>query len=180
MNRNAVETVMGAVVLVVAAVFLFFAYTTTQVQAVAGYEVTARFDRVDGVRDGTDVRISGIKVGSVLSQSLDPKTFLATLRLSIDPSVKLPTDTVASITSSGLLGDNFVQLDPGNEDEMIAPGGAIAHTQSPINLTNMIGQFIFGQTGQKKEGGGDQSQGNQPQGSQQPGSQQPGSQQPGK
>ena len=63
MNRNAVETVMGAVVLVVAAVFLFFAYTTSQVRAISGYDVTANFDRVEGIRDGGDVRISGIKVG---------------------------------------------------------------------------------------------------------------------
>lgn len=153
MNRNAVETVMGAVVLVAAAVFLFFAYTTTQVQAVGGYELTARFDRVDGVRNGTDVRISGIKVGSVTSQSLDPQTFLASLHLSIDPSIKLSKDSVASITSSSLLGDNYVQIEPGNDDEMIPPGGTIEHTQSPVNLINMIGQFIFGQTGQKKDGG---------------------------
>jgi phospholipid/cholesterol/gamma-HCH transport system substrate-binding protein len=156
MSRNAVETVMGAVVLVVAAVFLFFAYTTTQVQAVSGYDLTARFDRVDGVRQGTDVKISGIKVGSVATATLDPKTFLATLRLSIASDIKLPKDTVASIKSAGLLGDNFVALDPGNEDAMIPPGGTIEHTQSPIDLMGLIGQFIFGQTGQsgpKKEGG---------------------------
>lgn len=153
MSRNAVETVMGAVVLVVAAVFLFFAYTTTQVQAVSGYELTARFDRVDGIRDGTDVKISGIKVGSVIAETLDPKTFLATVRMTIDPAIKLPKDTVASITSSSLLGDNYLLLEPGNEDQMIPPGGTVEHTQSPMNLTNMIGQFIFGQAGQKKEGG---------------------------
>ena len=95
MNRNAVETVMGAVVLVVAAVFLFFAYTTSQVRAVSGYELTARFNRVEGLRDGGDVRISGIKVGSVVSQKLDPKTFVAVVKMSIDPSIKLPVDTVA-------------------------------------------------------------------------------------
>ena len=85
MNGNVIETVMGAVVLVVAALFLFFAYNTSQMRAVPGYQVTADFERVDGIRDGSDVRISGIKVGSMLSQDLDPKTFLATVRMSDRP-----------------------------------------------------------------------------------------------
>lgn len=153
MNRNAVETVMGAVVLVVAAFFLFFAYTTSQVGAVSGYDLTARFNRIEGLRDGSDVRISGIRVGSVVSQELDPKTFVAVVRLSIEPSIKLPVDTVAAITSSGLFGDNYVSLEPGNEDEIIKPGGQIEHTQSPMNLQSLIGQYIFSQSPQKKDDG---------------------------
>ena len=152
MNRNAVETVMGAVVLVVAAVFLFFAYTTSQVRAVSGYELTARFDRVEGLRDGSDVRISGIKVGSVISQRLDPKTFVAVVRLSVEPDIQLPVDTVATITSAGLFSDNYVALEPGNEDQLIKPGGQIDHTQSPMNLQALIGQYIFSQqSAQKKD-----------------------------
>src|SRR5438105_13203658 len=85
MTGNAVETVMGAVVLVVAAVFLFFAYTTTKVTAGTGNIYTAQFSRVDGIRDGTDVRINGIKVGQVVSQTLDPKTFYAVVKISVDP-----------------------------------------------------------------------------------------------
>ncbi|HXM84654.1 MAG TPA: outer membrane lipid asymmetry maintenance protein MlaD [Stellaceae bacterium] len=157
MNRNAVETVMGAVVLVVAAVFLFFAYTTTQVHAVGGYTLTAQFDKVDGLRDGGDVKISGIKVGSIISQTLDPKTFFATLTISMDPAIKLPVDSVATISSSGLLGDKFLSIEPGNEDETIAPGGRITHTNSGMSLESLIGQVIYGQAQQKK-GGDDNSQ----------------------
>ena len=155
MSRNVIETVMGAVVLVIAALFLMFAYSTAQVRATRGYEVTAEFDRVEGIREGTDVRISGIKVGSIVSQTLDPKTFLAIVHMSIDPAVKLPTDTVAQIASSGLLGDKYMSLVPGADEEMIAPGGKIARTQSPMSLENLIGQYIFSQgggAGQKKEG----------------------------
>jgi phospholipid/cholesterol/gamma-HCH transport system substrate-binding protein len=151
MKRNAVETVMGAVVLVVAALFLFFAYTTSEVRAISGYELSATFDRVSGLRTGGDVKISGIKVGTVMSQTLDPKTFLATIRMSIDPTIKLPTDTVATIASSGLLGDNYVSLVPGNEDEMIKPGGTISHTQPPMDLQSLIGQYIFSQGGGEKK-----------------------------
>lgn len=153
MNRNAVETIMGAVVLVVAAVFLFFAYTTTQVNAISGTEYTAQFDRVDGLRDGSDVKISGIKVGSIVSQSLDPRTFLASITISIDPQIKLPVDSVAVIASPGLLGDNFLSIEPGNEDKIIPPGGRITHTQAGMNLQSLIGQVIYG-AGQNKGQGG--------------------------
>jgi phospholipid/cholesterol/gamma-HCH transport system substrate-binding protein len=154
-SHNAVETVMGAVVLVVAALFLFFAYTTSQVAAVAGYTLTARFNRVGGLRDGGDVRISGIKVGSVVSQTLDPKTFVAVVKMSIEPSIKLPVDTVATITSNGLFGDNYLSLEPGNEDALIAAGGQIDHTQSPMSLESLIGQYIFSQQPQQKKEGGE-------------------------
>jgi phospholipid/cholesterol/gamma-HCH transport system substrate-binding protein len=151
MTRNVIETVMGAVVLVIAALFLFFAYSTSQVHAVRGYEVVAQFDRIEGVREGSDVRISGIKVGSIVAQSLDPANYLALVRMSIDPKIKLPTDTIAQIASSGLLGDKYMSLLPGAADEMIPPGGQIKYTQAPISLENMIGQYIFSQQqGQKK------------------------------
>lgn len=152
MNRNAVETVMGAVVLVVAAVFLFFAYTTSQVSAVSGYQLKARFSNADGLKDGGDVRISGIKVGSIVSQALDPKSFQAMVTMSIDPSIKLASDSVAQITSSGLLGDKYISIEPGNEDEVLKAGGTITHTQAAMSLENLIGQVIYNQaqgSGQK-------------------------------
>ncbi len=150
MNRNAVETVMGAVVLVVAAVFLFFAYTTSQVRAVTGYDVTANFDRVEGLRDGGDVRISGIKVGSIISQTLDPKDYVAVVKMSIEPSIKLPVDSVATIASTGLLGDRYLAIVPGAEDEYIKPGGKIEHTTPPVSLESLIGQFIYGMQGSQQ------------------------------
>ena len=149
MRGNVIETVMGAVVLVVAAVFLFFAYSTSQLRAVQGYEVTAEFERIDGIREGGDVRISGIKIGSVVGERLDPKTFLATLRMSIDPVIKLPDDTVAEIVSAGLLGDKYLSLVPGGSDNVIPPGGRIKYTQSSISLENLIGQMIFSAPGKK-------------------------------
>jgi len=159
MSRNVIETVMGAVVLVIAAVFLFFAYSTSQVRAVSGYEVTANFDRIEGIREGGDVRISGIKVGSIVSETLDPTNFLAVVKLTVDPVVKLPTDTVAEILSSGLLGDKYLALVPGAADDMIKPGGVIKFTQSPMSLENLIGQYIFSQGQSKKsEGEGDKGQ----------------------
>jgi len=155
MSRNTIETVLGAVVLVVALLFLFLAYTTSQVRAVQGYQVTAQFDRIDGIRDGSDVRIAGVKVGSVVGEKLDPKTFLATVRMSIAPQYKLPDDTVAEIVSSSLLGDKYMSLVPGGSDKMVPPGGRIKYTQSPVSLENLIGQMIYSPpAGPPKAGGG--------------------------
>src|SRR5215469_8441909 len=159
MTGNVIETVMGGVVLVVAALFLFFAYSTSQVRAVQGYPVTAQFDSITGIRDGSDVRIAGVKVGSIVSETLDPKTFLADVRMSIDPAYKLPDDTVAEIVSNGLLGDQQMALVPGGSEQMIPPGGQIKFTQSPVSLENLIGQMIFSQPGgQKKPGEGEAPQ----------------------
>jgi phospholipid/cholesterol/gamma-HCH transport system substrate-binding protein len=159
MSGNVIETVMGAVVLVVAALFLFFAYTTSQVRAVDGYTVTAQFTRVDGIRDGSDVRIAGVKVGSITGENLDPKTYLATLKMSINPEYKLPEDTVAEVISSSLLGDKYLALVPGGSDKNIPPGGQIKYTQATASLEDLIGQMIFSQAGagaQKKPGEGPQ------------------------
>jgi phospholipid/cholesterol/gamma-HCH transport system substrate-binding protein len=156
MTGNVIETVMGAVVLVVAAFFLFFAYSTSQVRAVQGYQLTAQFDSVSGIHDGSDVRIAGVKVGSIVSETLDPKTFLADVRMSIDPAYKIPDDTVAEILSAGLLGDKFMALVPGGSEQTIPPGGRIKFTQSPVSLENLIGQMIFSQPGaQQKPGEGE-------------------------
>ena len=163
MKGNVIETVMGAVVLV-AALFLFFAgESTSQLRSIKGYELSANFEHIDGICDGSDVRISGIKVGSVLGTALDPATFLATVRMSVEPSVKLPDDTVAEIVSSGLLGDKYMSLVPGGSDKDIAPGGRIKFTQSSVSIEHLIGQMMFSPPGGKKPGEGDAASPNPPQ-----------------
>lgn len=151
MGRNLIETLMGALVLVVAGLFLVFAYRTTQVRTGGGYEVVARFERVDGLNRGADVKMSGIKVGTVVDQRLDPERFLAVVRMSIDPAIKLPTDSVAQVASEGLLGGYFVALVPGGDDKTIPSGGEIKFTQAPVNLVQLLGKFMFSQ-GDKESG----------------------------
>ncbi|HEY8871815.1 MAG TPA: outer membrane lipid asymmetry maintenance protein MlaD [Stellaceae bacterium] len=158
MRGNVIETVMGAVVILVAGLFLVFAYKTSQLRAVSGYELSADFSRVDGIRQGSDVRIGGIKIGSVTGEDLDPKTFLALVRMSIDPKVQLPDDTVAEIISAGLLGDKYLSLVPGGSDNVIPPGGKIKYTQSSVSLENLVGQMIFSAPGAKKPGEGETPQ----------------------
>ena len=150
MRGNVLEIVIGGVVLIAAALFLAFAYRTSQFRTASGsYEVSADFARIDGIHQGSDVRISGIKVGTVVADELDPKTYLATIRMSIDKEVQLPEDTVAQVTSSGLLGDKYMSLAPGGSDTMIPSGGKIRYTQSSISLENLIGQMMFSTPGAK-------------------------------
>ena len=156
MNGNIFEALIGAVVLVVAAVFLVFAFSSANVGTVQGYEITAAFDRIDGLGLGADVRMSGIKIGTVIDQRLDPETFLAVVHMSIDSEVELPVDTSAQIISDGLLGSKFMALIPGGDFEVIPPGGRVTFTQSPIILENLIGQLIFSAgSGDDSEGSGD-------------------------
>jgi phospholipid/cholesterol/gamma-HCH transport system substrate-binding protein len=147
MTRNLLETLLGAVVLLVAAGFLAFAYSSSQVKETGGYELVARFDKVDGLERGSDVRISGIKVGTVLNQSLDPETYRAEVRFNVRDDVRLPADTSAAVVSNGLLGGKYLALVPGGDIEMLEPGGEVTLTQSAVNLEDLIGHMIFSQTG---------------------------------
>lgn len=151
MSRSLLETLIGGAVLVIAIGFVTFAYSRSTVQTVQGYEITARFDRIDGLQEGGDVRISGIKIGSVISLQLDAKTYQAVARLSIRDDVKLPDDSTAAVVSESLLGGKYVALDPGGSDRNLGPGGAITITQSSLNLESLIGHFIFGEKGKKAE-----------------------------
>lgn len=143
MNHNAIETVLGAVVLLVAGVFLAFALREADLRKVSGYDVVANFSKIDGISPGIDVRISGVKVGSVAKTELDPKTYLAKVTLSIKPDIKLPIDTVAKVSSEGLLGGKYMALEPGAEDDVLKDGDQIQYTQASLNLEEMIGKFIF-------------------------------------
>jgi phospholipid/cholesterol/gamma-HCH transport system substrate-binding protein len=160
MRRNLLETLLGAVVLIVAIGFLAFAYRTSQVSDSDGYELLARFDRVDGLERGADVRISGIKVGAVIDQTLDPETYRAEVRFTLRDDVQLPLDSSAAVVSNGLLGGKYLALVPGGDIEMLEPGDEVALTQSAINFEDLIGHFIFSQgSGDKSQGSGVDGQG---------------------
>jgi phospholipid/cholesterol/gamma-HCH transport system substrate-binding protein len=144
MQNHTVETLIGAIVVVVAVAFLYFAYSSNSTASLSGYEVEARFQRVDGLNVGTDVRLSGIKIGSVSALTLDPKTYQATVHLNIRSDVKLPDDSSVMVTSTGLLGNSYLSISPGGSDKMIASGGAIHNTQRSVDLKSLIGRFASG------------------------------------
>ncbi len=147
MQGNLVETLIGAVVLAVAAFFLAFAYSTAGVGGgVSGYELKARFNRADGLVTGSDVRMSGIKVGTVTAQALDPKSYDAVITFTIDGRYQLPDDSAAKIASESLLGGNYLSIEPGGSDVMLKPGQNIKFTQGSVSLMDLIGQAIFSAT----------------------------------
>ncbi|MBM3569806.1 MAG: outer membrane lipid asymmetry maintenance protein MlaD [Alphaproteobacteria bacterium] len=148
MGSQLVETLIGAVVLAVAALFFGFAYTSTKVGRVSGYELTARFDKVDGLRIGSDVRMAGIKIGTVTGQRVDAESYQAEIKLSVDPAIKLPDDSTAKIASDGLLGSKFLALEAGASDRTLSAGGRIKFTQGSINLEELLGKFVFSSTDQ--------------------------------
>ncbi len=143
MRRNIIETIMGGIVILVALFFVVFAFNSSGVSTVDGYEVTAEFDDATGLAPGTDVRMAGVKIGTVVEQKLNPETFFAQVVLNIDENIKLPVGTSARIISDGLLGGNFVSLTPGGDDANIPAGGAIEYTQGSINVVDLLGRFVF-------------------------------------
>lgn len=147
MRRNAVETVLGAVVLLVAGMFVYFAYNTAQVKAIDGYNIKASFFKIGGLTTGSDVRINGIKVGTVTNARLDPETFDAVLEMSIKPDIKLPTDTIAAIGSEGIVGGKYVRITPGSAKETISDNGSISETKDFRSLEDQVGEIIFLATG---------------------------------
>jgi phospholipid/cholesterol/gamma-HCH transport system substrate-binding protein len=154
MGKNLAETVMGGLVLVVALMFIYFFINTAQVKTVGGYNVSAVFAKIGGLQKGSDVRMSGIVVGSVVESMLDPKTYDAVIKLSIAPSVKLPVDTIAKISSVGIMGGKYLRLLPGRATAHIKPNGMIDKTEDFKSLEDQVGQIIFLATSgdSKKEG----------------------------
>ena len=170
-GRNFAEVATGAVVLVVAALFLGYAVLHSgRAGSMTGSNaqtLRARFDRIDGLAPGADVRIAGVKIGSVVESRIDPQTFLAVLTLRVEGGLRLPSDTSAEITSEGLLGGKYVALVPGGSEQMLRDGGEITITQSSVSLESLLGRFIFSVTEmnqgrQQQEGGGSGGAGTPP------------------
>lgn len=157
-NNNVIETIMGAIVLLVAGGFLVFAYRSGQMESINGdaIPIKARFESAAGLSNGSDVRIGGIKVGMVSSMSLDPETYQALVQMRIRKDTKLPRDSSAAIVSDGLLGDKYVEIIPGGDEKTLAAGGMIDYTQSSVNLEQLIGKYMF--SGGGVEGGKPSSQ----------------------
>ncbi|MEL7460393.1 MAG: outer membrane lipid asymmetry maintenance protein MlaD [Pseudomonadota bacterium] len=146
MSNSATEVVAGGLVLAAAAGFLIYA---TQFADLGGggtgtYELSASFRSVEGVGVGTDVRLGGVKVGTVTALDLNPETFRAETMIAIDDEIVLPDDTSVLISSEGLLGGSFVELLPGGSPFNIDPGGEILDTQSSVSLIQLLLRFVSG------------------------------------
>ena len=161
------ETLTGAVVIVAAVAFLAYAVAHSGRSIASGYPLLARFDHIDGLAIGSDVRIAGVKVGTVTDERIDTKTFSAVVSMSVQNDIQLPKDSAALITSESLLGGKYITLSPGGDETTLKPGQTITITQSSVSLEELLGKFIFSVTtlNNAKDGakeGGSQSGGSKP------------------
>ncbi len=150
-SNNYFEIIVGTFVLICAIVFFFTSFNKSQSKTVSGYNLIAKFDNADGINNGSDVKISGVKIGTVESQFLDTKNFKASLILNIPNHIKLSSDSSIKISSEGLLGSKYLSISPGGDEEFLKDGDEIIFTQSSVNFEDLLGKFIFNSTEKKDD-----------------------------
>ncbi len=152
MSKNFVETLTGFLVIAVALFFLTYAYVgKNNKENYDGTVYNVNFERVDGLAVGGDVKISGLRVGSVLSAEIDEKTYQAKVKLEVDKDIKIPDDSTAEIISAGLLGDKYIAIVPGGSEKNLKKGEDIRFSQPSISIEALVGKFMFGSSDDKKE-----------------------------
>ncbi|UXU74696.1 outer membrane lipid asymmetry maintenance protein MlaD [Paracoccus sp. SMMA_5_TC] len=139
---------VGALVLAIAALFLFWSTkgTTMSARLGSGYELRAAFPSVDGIEIGTEVRVAGVRIGKVTGIELDPQTYLAEARMALPAALQLPVDSAALIQSDGLLGGAYIELQPGGADELLQPGDEIEDVQGAVSLLTLMMKFVDAQS----------------------------------
>ena len=146
MKENKLEVIIGAVVLVVAIGFVIFLYQSTglSVSNSRHYELKADFRSADGIHVGTDVRLAGVKVGTVSDLSLNVETYRAEAKLTIENKVDIPDDSALTVSSEGLLGGNFIEIIPGASYKYMQPGDEFLDTQGSVSLISLLLKFVSG------------------------------------
>jgi phospholipid/cholesterol/gamma-HCH transport system substrate-binding protein len=132
--------------------FVSFAYLAVRLGDVRIFEdptyaVAARFGSISGLREGAVVEIAGVQVGRVERITLDPRSYDAVVQMTLDPQAKLPTDSIASIRTTGLIGERYINISPGGDFDYIEPGGEIVETESAVSIEELISRYIFGSGG---------------------------------
>ena len=146
MGENTTEVLTGAAVLAAGIGFALYLGTTTGVtdRTSGTYELRASFRSIEGFSVGTDVRLAGVKVGSVTDVALNPETYRADMRFAVKDGIALSDDSTISISSEGLLGGNFVELIPGGSPFDLEPNGEIEDTQGAVSLISLLLKFVSG------------------------------------
>jgi phospholipid/cholesterol/gamma-HCH transport system substrate-binding protein len=156
MIKRSTETLVGLFVLLGLAALLFLALKAanlTSFSTESTYPLSARFDNIGGLKVRAPVRSAGVTVGRVTAITLDPKTYQGVVSMDIRVGFQFPKDSSAKILTSGLLGDQYIGLEPGADDANFAPGATIAQTQSALVLENLIGQLIFNKAAEAGDAG---------------------------
>tara|TARA_Y100001934_G_C11827143_1_gene528830 strand:+ start:89 stop:538 length:450 start_codon:yes stop_codon:yes gene_type:complete len=146
MKENKLEVIIGAAVLLVALGFVVFLYQSTglSVSNSKHYELKADFRSADGIHVGTDVRLAGVKVGTVSDLGLNAETYRAEAELSIENKIDIPDDSALTVSSEGLLGGNFIEIIPGASYEYMQPGDEFLDTQGSVSLISLLLKFVSG------------------------------------
>ena len=146
MAENKLEVVVGAAVLLIAGIFFYLLLLENDpFTKNGGYELVAEFNSAQGVSVGTDVKLAGIKVGSVAAMSINPKTYRADVRMVIRSDLDIPVDSFLAVASEGLLGANFVEILPGIDLEYFQPGEIVVQTQSHVDFMSLMAGFVNSQ-----------------------------------
>jgi phospholipid/cholesterol/gamma-HCH transport system substrate-binding protein len=146
MTKKGTETLVGLFVLLGLAGLVFLSLKAANLASFGNrdsYTVTARFDNIGGLKARSPVRSAGVTVGRVTSIALDPKTYQGLVTMELEKGVQFPRDSSAKILTSGLLGDQYVGIEPGADDKNLAAGDIIKQTQSAVVLENLISAFLF-------------------------------------
>ena len=149
MKSNTFEAIVGAVVIFLAVVFLFVGFSSMKLKKSNNYNLSALFNIIDGIKLGSDVRMSGIKIGTVTKQELDNSTFEAKVFMSIDSKISIPDDSSAKITTDGLLGGNYISIEPGGSDIYLSNNEEIFFTQGAVDLIGLVGEALFSVEGKE-------------------------------
>jgi phospholipid/cholesterol/gamma-HCH transport system substrate-binding protein len=151
MNKRGIEVLVGLFVLLGMAGLLFLALKAANLASFGngtGYVISARFDNIGGLKPRSPVRSAGVTVGRVVSIKLDAKTYQGVVKMEVDRDVLFPKDSSAKILTAGLLGDQYIGIEPGSSDVNLAAGAVITQTQSAVVLENLIGQLVTGKAGE--------------------------------
>ncbi len=149
MNRKLTDVLVGLFVVLGFAALLFLALQAGNLASFSltkSYDVQARFDNIGGLKVRAPIKSAGVTVGRVSAIGFDGESFRADVTLSLDEKFKFPKDTSAKILTSGLLGEQYVGLEPGGDMKNLAAGDKVTLTQSAVVLENLIGQFLYGQS----------------------------------
>lgn len=151
-DRKNIETLVGLGVIVFCLALILMVYKNGFFASnKSSYTLRAQFDNVDGISIGSDVAVAGVKVGEVISKSVDSQNYRAVIVMTVDDDLKLPTDTSAEIVTMGFLGDKYISLSPGGESEFLKNGSTIEYTQSSLSIESLISKFVFSSDSNKPD-----------------------------
>lgn len=147
MKQGAIETIVGFVVMCVAALFFTFSYKISHAsKSGEGYIIRADFQNIEGLSEGNDVKLSGIKIGYIDSVSLEKDTYFAVAKLRIQKGIEIPSDSRAMVSTNGLLGGKYVRITPGAADDVLKDSDKIKFTQSALNIEDLISKLMYSMT----------------------------------